>query len=726
MQRWILTIVFVVAAGFLVFAIVSNKSGEKGGVEKGVSTEQNTGETPVPQQATGETPVPREPEPAGETPVPAPSGEAIEGLHVVEVETQPEPELGDDRRDEEGNPYPMRVKLTPWGAGVIEATLSRYSDSVALHEEDFQPYPVMRRIVKETLADGTTLYRYPFAAMGLNVNGQAVSLYNRRWRVVKQDRGSAEFELILADASGEPVLKLTRTWRVESRAGVDAPDRYHLSLDQKIENLSGRSVSAWYTQLGPLDLEKDLSYIGDQRHVILGYLQQRRTTADKYITTADFHLGRQRLLDEDQPSRLWPGEGDDPTRDLAWAATTNRYFTTVVHATRGDGSRAVTPLESIFPVVEGTRWGQTAETQRAGLVMQSVRIDLAAGAARSLDLSIYAGPKSWEPLEEDPTYLALGLSQTIVYNLGGCCAQCTFEWLANGLFAFLGFFHGLLADWGIAIVLLVAVVRAVLHPLTKGSQVNMMKLSKQMQTLQPELEKLKKKYGSDKGKLQQETMALYREKNINPLSMGMGCLPMLLQMPIWIALYAMLYFAIELRHEPAFWGVFQRISGGSWGFLADLSGPDNFIPVPEAMRFTVPFTSRQLDAINILPILMGIVFFIQQKYMTPPNPNMTPEQRQTQAMTKWMMVILFPLMLFFAPSGLTLYILTSTAVGIVESKRVRRHVKELEERGELHTKKPAKAGGFMERLMNAARERQAMLEEKQKMDLRTGKKRNRE
>jgi YidC/Oxa1 family membrane protein insertase len=319
----------------------------------------------------------------------------------------------------------------------------------------------------------------------------------------------------------------------------------------------------------------------------------------------------------------------------------------------------------------------------------------------------------------------LGLGKIIVYNLGGCCATCTFAWLANGLLAFLGFIHTLVRDWGLAIMVLVAIVRTILHPLTKGSQVNMMKLSKQMGALQPELDKLKVKYKDNPTKLNQEMMALYRERGVNPASMGLGCLPMFLQMPIWVALYAMLYFAIELRHEPAFWGVFQSISGGQWPFLADLSSADHFLPLPASWHFRVPLFGQTLTSVNILPILMGIVFFVQQKYMTPPNPNMSPEMRQQQTMMKWMTVILFPLMLFWAPSGLTLYILTSTTVGIIESKRVRKHVKELEESGKLHEVKPRKSGGLMERLMRAAESRQKAIEEQSKMQQRSGKKKNR-
>ncbi len=233
--------------------------------------------------------------------------------------------------------------------------------------------------------------------------------------------------------------------------------------------------------------------------------------------------------------------------------------------------------------------------------------------------------------------------------------------------------HGITFDWGISIIILVCVVRTLLHPLTKKAQINMQRFGKVMGDLKPEIDKLQKKYKDQPKKLQQEQMRLMRERGANPMQM-LGCLPMFLQMPIWVALYAMLYFAFELRHEPAFWGFFQLF--WEWPFLADLSSADHFFG-----QFSQPikFLMWNLTGINLLPILMGVVFHIQQKYMSPPpSPSMTKEQLQQQKMMKIMMVVLFPLMLYSAPSGLTLYIFTSTLIGIIESRYVRKHIKEMD------------------------------------------------
>jgi YidC/Oxa1 family membrane protein insertase len=215
----------------------------------------------------------------------------------------------------------------------------------------------------------------------------------------------------------------------------------------------------------------------------------------------------------------------------------------------------------------------------------------------------------------------------------------------------------------------------ILHPITKRAQVNMMRFGKQMQAMKPEIDKLQEKFKHDPKKLQQEQFQLMREHGLNPFQL-LGCLPMFLQVPIWIALYAMLYFAFDIRHEPAFFGVFQWITAGHWPFLADLSTGDHFFGEFEQPR---RFLGFPITGLNVLPILMGIVLYIHQKYMTPPpTATMTPEQIQQQKIMRVMMVVMLPVFLYPAPAGLTLYIITSSIFGIVESKYVRSHVDQLD------------------------------------------------
>ena len=196
----------------------------------------------------------------------------------------------------------------------------------------------------------------------------------------------------------------------------------------------------------------------------------------------------------------------------------------------------------------------------------------------------------------------------------------------------------------------------------------MQRFGKVMQKLKPEIDKLKQKYPDDPKRVQTEQMALMQKYGVNPLQM-LGCLPMFLQMPIWVALYALLYFMFDIRQEPAFFGFFQMF--GDWPFLADLSSSDHFFG-----QFAEPkhFFLWNITGINLLPVLMGVIFFVQQKYMSPQGMATTPEQASQQKIMRVMMVVLFPLMLYSAPSGLTLYILTSSTVGILESRRIRKHI----------------------------------------------------
>jgi YidC/Oxa1 family membrane protein insertase len=197
------------------------------------------------------------------------------------------------------------------------------------------------------------------------------------------------------------------------------------------------------------------------------------------------------------------------------------------------------------------------------------------------------------------------------------------------------------------------------------------------------MDRIQKKFKDDRKRLQQEQMQLFREHGVNPLQM-LGCLPMFLQTPIWIALWAALYFAFDLRQEPAFYGVFQMFGG--WAFLGDLAQPDHCF-----WTFDKPFRLFvfEVSGINLLPFLLGGIFWVQQKYMTPRSAAMTPEQETQQKIMRIMMVVLFPVMLYSAPSGLLLYIITSSSVGIMESRFIRRKVDQMD----FDTIIPAKAGG---------------------------------
>jgi YidC/Oxa1 family membrane protein insertase len=516
------------------------------------------------------------------------------------------------------------------------------------------------------------------------------------------------FELFIVDDNDERVVRLTRRFWIE-------PELYNLYLDQRIENLTDRPLEIQYAQLGQGDLQAEVGYMGDMRRLAVGYYIPKYEPS---IYTHDFEESRGNLIERGLSHKLWPTDGSQEAGyRMVWVGLVNRYFSATLHArTESIDDQIVVPvqpIEEVFPTVQSYAFGGE-DDGRLILMYFTPPVELLPGSENALDVNVtlYGGPMSNEVLER-PAYAGLHLEKQIRYKTG-CCLS--FDWLSKFLYRLLDFFHIVLRDWALAIMGLVVIIRLLLHPITKRSQLNMMKFSRQMSKLQPEIEKLKKKHKDDSAKLNQEMMQLYRERGVNPAAMAGGCLPMFLQTPIWIGLWAMLYFVFELRHEGAFFGVFQAISGGEWYFLADLSTDDNFIMLPEAARFSIPLLGY-MDSINLIPFMLVLVFYLQQKFMQPPTAGpMSDQQKQQQKMMKWM-IMLFPIMLYNAPSGLTLYMIASTGSGILDSMIVRKHLKELEERGELDKpkeKKPPKPGGIRDRIQKAAEAKRKQLEEMQK------------
>ncbi|UCF17480.1 MAG: membrane protein insertase YidC, partial [Phycisphaerales bacterium] len=164
--------------------------------------------------------------------------------------------------------------------------------------------------------------------------------------------------------------------------------------------------------------------------------------------------------------------------------------------------------------------------------------------------------------------------------------------------------------------------------------------------------------------MNKQMMALYREQGASPI---MGFLPMMVQMPIWIALWSAVYASIDLRGARflPFW-------------ITDLSMPDALFRFPFVI--VIPLLRWKIESLNLLPIMMGVAFYLQQHLMpTQASAAANPQMAQQQKMMKIMMPLLFPLMLYKAPSGVNLYIMASTFAGVIESHVIRKHIKEKEE-----------------------------------------------
>jgi YidC/Oxa1 family membrane protein insertase len=513
------------------------------------------------------------------------------------------------------------------------------------------------------------------AAHSIIVNGVEVKFLNEPW----SQTAPGTFESSIVDGDGRERIHITRRYILGAA--------FDITVQTRVRNVTDEPLDVRWRQYGPIELGLGGSRYIDSRRFSFGYLPDPKRLPTLVLADTDNmaidHATAFNRFDKakavapqqkDELLTIWPNK-DSLAKgyDLSWLSTTNRYFAMAIHPAVSE-SAVVTP--SLKDVVESIRIDVSGADKMESVVftfLTSPQRTLQPDEEWPLDMGVYAGPLDPHVLDRPP-YKALNMDGMILYRMSEFCAFCTFQWLAQGLLWFLSALHAVLFDWGLAIMGLVLVVRLLLHPITKKSQINMQRFGKQMSAMKPEIEKIQKKYAADPKKAQQEQMRLMREHGVNPMQM-LGCLPMFLQMPIWIALYAMLYFAFDLRQQPAFYGVFQLFGG--WPFLADLSSEDNFIPL--GAGFTIPLIGWHLSSINLLPLLLGFVFFIQQKYMTPPpSPTMTKEQLQQQQIMKWMMVLLFPLMMYKVSCGLTLYIFTSTCFGIMESKYIRSHIDQMD------------------------------------------------
>ena len=261
-------------------------------------------------------------------------------------------------------------------------------------------------------------------------------------------------------------------------------------------------------------------------------------------------------------------------------------------------------------------------------------VQVAAGGSQSFGAQLYAGPQITSILKTVSPKFELTKDYGRVHIF------------AAPLFALLNWLHSLINNWGWAIIVLTIIVKAILYPLNNKAYRSMAK----MRTVAPKMEALKKQYGDDKMGLQQAMMKLYRDEKINPLG---GCLPMLVQMPIFIGLYWMIFLSVELRQAP-------------WlGWITDLSRPDPFF---------------------ILPILMAATMWFQTTLNPPPSDP-------TQAQMMKIMPLMFSVMFFFFPAGLVLYYVVNNLLTIAQQWHINRQSEKLATEPQVLDKEPAPGKG---------------------------------
>lgn len=633
-QKWLMMTVMLALSFFwmqVVYPYLAKKNNWKFGPDTTTNQPATGGSTTVASSTSSST----GPATAGSGVVGAVKG-AVSATEVVIGSTDYDP-----NSDKPKSLYPLGVTLSNRGAAITSVTLNHFRNQYD------QPKP----FVFQTPYEVSSPLAAPLATRGISVGGgPQVSLDSVLWQSVAPvagstgNRNSASFTVDLQDNAGAPQLRITKTYEVRDKNDKSAG--YEMLVNYAVANLTALPLKVKLAFNGmntpKSENSRDMQEIvagfdGGSKNVLIGHTAVGSVKSD---STLDVRAMK--------------------PEPILWTGMSSAYFDAILRGTESNGDRL--PLTRIDATLLNPQVQDTL-LHSVALAIETGDMDVPANGSKAFTLNVFVGPKLRDVIKNDYySDYPLNYDETLVLT-GSWCGILTSAKLINLLVWLLKGFHSIFRDWGLAIIGLVCLVRLILHPITKRSQISMSRMTK----MGPEMERLKNKHKDDPDALKKAQMEFYREQGVAPF---LGCLPMFLQMPIWIALWSSLQSTFEIRHAP-----FLMFGGVHLTWIRDLSQPDRLF------HFATPleFWKIHVDAINILPVLMAVMFFIQQKFQPQPVAA-TPEQEQQQKMMKWMSIFLFPLFLYGQPSGLNLYIFTSTLIGIVESKRIRDHIKERDEK----------------------------------------------
>ncbi len=381
---------------------------------------------------------------------------------------------------------------------------------------------------------------------------------------------TAASKLNLMDAKDKQQLVFSQTYsdvKVEKIFTFD-PSGYTVGLEVKVYNLTQSPITQipkinWYQYVDPQKIDDDYGHEGPA--ISVGGSVERQEVKK---LTSETVLGP----------------------NVVWGAFESKYFIASFIPENPSLTNVVMNRDAANMVAVG---------------MKGRKEVIPAGQNSVFSYSLYLGPKQYDLLKA----LGVGLENAIDFGW--------FKWLAIPFLYMLNFLQGFVVNYGIAIIVLTTLIKIIFWPLGNLSYKSM----KEMKALQPKIDAMKEKYKNDQTKVGQETMALYREHKVNPFS---GCLPILIQIPVFFGLYKALMYAIELRHSPLFF------------WIQDLSAKDPYY---------------------ITPIIMGVTQFIQQK-MTPAMGD------ATQQKIMLFMPIIFTFFFLNFPSGLVVYWLFNNILSI--------------------------------------------------------------
>jgi YidC/Oxa1 family membrane protein insertase len=556
---------------------------------------------------------------------PTPPPVALEDGGVAQVAPAPPAEV--PVRTLELSRPSMKMTFTSQGAGLTDAILT------GTRERETQRLTVAegyQRLVGKQFPPGQQMdLANPVPGqspqLGVSIVGAAPLSGTLRYEVTEEAPG----KLVFTGSEGPWKVVKTFTWDPNALGLTPAmkrserdPRGYQVHLAVSVSNTSGAAATGeLFVQavraVNPAEEEAPSLFgsIGNQASVLCkaGEDVRRHMPGEKEGTFLSCG-GTEKTDFEEKGS-------------VAWVAIDQQYFLTALWPSGG--------------ATEGRCLLHAGKAERR--VQIAVPLSVAPGASAMKEFDAYLGPKDLEMLQNvgtlSPTAAAgspgasVGLDGTVDFGMWAV--------ICKGLLFFLRFFQGLFGNWGLAIILLTVMVKVALLPLTHKAMVS----AEQMKKLQPEMEKIKQKYPDDREKQQVEQMRLYQEAKVNPLG---GCLPLLVQLPIWAALFTTLRTSYELYGEPFF---------GVWGDLT------------------------YKDPTYLLPLALGVTMIVTQRL----QPQMMTDPGQAFLIT-WVMPIFFTAIMMNYPAGLALYIFTNNLLSIAQQFALRKY---LERTGQAAPKPPA-------------------------------------
>lgn len=472
-------------------------------------------------------------------------------------------------------------------------------------------YPLLRRdlIEKDTKKSVRVLPRY----YALNI----VSEYPETAELVYEVKSFTKDAITFEAVQGH--RRITKTFSVANE--VQAPYTIDLTID-----VEGDSRGLWLTSGVP-----EVEWISGAPAPSLKY----RITRNKKSEVENIDISKGTVT----VSSSYPD----------WVSNSNGFFGMIMDPLEeiDPGFRAQTISGSVVPsrMVEIDQ--QYNRFKADDLPGYMVMLPLKASGGE-MHFRVFAGPFSTNVLKVvDNVYTNAATG----YNPDYIASQTFHGWFsfisepfAKFLFVLMNFFHTLTGSWALSIVLLTVALRIMMYPLNTWSTKSMVK----MQQIAPEVAALQEKYKKDPKKAQLEVLNLYRERGVNPVS---SCLPLLIQMPFLIGMFDLLKSTFELR-------------GASFipGWIDDLTAPDVLF------SWTTPHLPIIGNQFHLLPILLGLVMFLQQRLMStaPKDPSLMTDQQRQQKFMGNIMAVVFTVMFYNFPSGLNIYWLSSMLLGMLQ------------------------------------------------------------